>query len=322
MEKLLLSLQNLRSPVLDKIMLLLTQLGGTVTLLAVLCLCYWCVDKGFARKLALSFFLAGMAAQIFKICFRVPRPFVRWADQGLTQVEGAGATGYSFPSGHTQSAASLYGTFAAHNWRRRRSWILTILCVLGVCFTGFTRLYLGVHTILDVIVGAIIGLVVVVLIEVLFETLYGRKNGLLVICLMMAAVSIISLTLAEIFLLAGRVDGKNLLDIFNAATAGLTLAIIMPIEEKFLAFDPKAGPTWYKIVKFIVGGGLLFGLKVGGEAIIGIDSHGAVPVSGGQIAASVLHYFIMIVFAFGLYPWLFETVRKKLKMTGDERGQS
>ena len=67
------------------------------------------------------------------------------------------ATGYSFPSGHTMNAASLFGGIAV-----RKDYPRALRIVLGfvLAFVAFSRIYLGVHTPQDVLVGAGIGTLV------------------------------------------------------------------------------------------------------------------------------------------------------------------
>ncbi|MBO5535524.1 MAG: phosphatase PAP2 family protein [Clostridia bacterium] len=59
--------------------------------------------------------------------------------------------GYSYPSGHSVTAATLYGSMAVCA-RKMMRWI-SVLCVILILLTGFSRNYLGVHTPQDVLVG-------------------------------------------------------------------------------------------------------------------------------------------------------------------------
>ena len=95
-------LEGIRTPFLDKLMQLITYLGQEIIIIAVICTLYWCVDKRFAYLLGFTYFTAGLCVQIMKITFRIPRPWI--LDPEFKAVESAlpGATGYSFPSGHTQ----------------------------------------------------------------------------------------------------------------------------------------------------------------------------------------------------------------------------
>jgi membrane-associated phospholipid phosphatase len=66
-------------------------------------------------------------------------------------------TGYSFPSGHTMISLAFYGVIAyiALTYIKGRSWkVLTVVGALVISVViGFSRLYLGVHYLTDVLAG-------------------------------------------------------------------------------------------------------------------------------------------------------------------------
>ena len=98
-----------------------------------------------------------LANQFLKITCRVPRPWVR--DKNFTIVESARqeASGYSFPSGHTQNIAGTFGAIGATSKRR---WF-SIVCIVIIVLVAFSRMYLGVHTPLDVLTSVAISLLLV-----------------------------------------------------------------------------------------------------------------------------------------------------------------
>ncbi|OQX65508.1 MAG: hypothetical protein B5M51_00540, partial [Anaerolinea sp. 4484_236] len=65
----------------------------------------------------------------------------------------AAETSFGLPSGHSQTAASVWGMVAGY-YRRARAWVAAVLLVL---FIGLSRLYLGVHFPHDVLTGWLIG---------------------------------------------------------------------------------------------------------------------------------------------------------------------
>ena len=101
-------LEGIRTPFLDKLMQFITYFGQEIIIIAVICALYWCADKRFAYLLGFTYFTAGLCVQSLKITFRIPRPWI--LDPDFHAVESAipGATGYSFPSGHTQGATCLF----------------------------------------------------------------------------------------------------------------------------------------------------------------------------------------------------------------------
>ncbi len=71
-------------------------------------------------------------------------------------------TGYSFPSGHSASAMILYGLLAYWSIRRFRTTTGRVMVGIGavglILAVGFSRIYLGVHFLSDVLGGYLLGL--------------------------------------------------------------------------------------------------------------------------------------------------------------------
>ncbi len=70
-------------------------------------------------------------------------------------------TGYSFPSGHSATAMTLYGLLAYWWIRRLPTHLLQVVVGLGatglILVVGFSRIYLGVHFLSDVLGGYLLG---------------------------------------------------------------------------------------------------------------------------------------------------------------------
>jgi undecaprenyl-diphosphatase len=152
-------LESIRSPFLDSLVGLITQLGEDLVFTVVIIGTLWCINKRMGFWMFFSWGLGTGVNQLVKAVCKVPRPWVR--DPGLKAVESAipAATGYSFPSGHTQSVIGLFGSLAVF----ARKWAVTIVSLVLILLTGFSRLYLGVHTPADVLCAFAIGFVVVML---------------------------------------------------------------------------------------------------------------------------------------------------------------
>ena len=112
---------------------------------------YWALDKKKGLYVIASMCLTLAVNQLVKLTACVYRPWIR--DSRIIPAGNAitSATGYSFPSGHTATAAPLFGGMAETS-NRRHKWF-PVLCVLGTMLVGFSRNYLGVHTPQDVFVA-------------------------------------------------------------------------------------------------------------------------------------------------------------------------
>lgn len=111
---------------------------------------YWSVDKKKGLYVLASFCLCCALNSIVKLTACVYRPWIR--DPRVVPAGDAirTATGYSFPSGHTAVAGSIYGGLAVAFRRRKR---VAVPCLVLLALTAFSRNYLGVHTPQDVLVG-------------------------------------------------------------------------------------------------------------------------------------------------------------------------
>ena len=158
-------LEDLRNPVLDFLFSIITLFGEETVFMAVGMIVFWCVSKQKGYFLLSVGFVGTVINQFLKILFRIPRPWVK--DPNFTIVESAreAASGYSFPSGHTQTSVGLFGALALKFKNRAIRIISIALCVL----VPLSRMYLGVHTPADVGVSIAIALLLIFLLAPIFD---------------------------------------------------------------------------------------------------------------------------------------------------------
>ena len=100
---------------------------------------YWCISKRGGMFLMLSLAVSNFLNDIIKMTFCVYRPFMR--DARVSPM-GHKPSGYSFPSGHTMTAAPICLGLAILS--RKKSRLFSRLCVVMVLLVMFSRNYLGV----------------------------------------------------------------------------------------------------------------------------------------------------------------------------------
>ena len=159
------ALQNIRNPVLDVVFNAFTMLGEQYFVIILFCWLAWCKDKEFAHKTGFAFCLGMGINQVLKLIFCVQRPWV--LDNRIEPNESAleEATGYSFPSGHTQSGITVFGCLVL----RYRALAFRIFFVFCAVMIGVSRMYLGVHTPADVLTSFAIGVAVIFITEWLYN---------------------------------------------------------------------------------------------------------------------------------------------------------
>ncbi len=238
-----------------------------------------------------------MLVQGLKISFRIERPFV--IDKTFKPVPSAieGATGYSFPSGHTQSATSLYGYFAVAVKNR---W-LKVLFVLAFLLVGFSRLYLGVHTYFDVGVSILLTLAVVFFVSYIFDKLVSGKYDL-ILSVALAATSLIICIYSFILAKVGYADVAQINDCFKSGGAGVAFALGFFLERKYVKFDVSAKKPYIQAVKFILG--------VAGALIL---KSGLKLIAPGNLIVDFARYFITVLWVLVIYPYIFSRALSKDK---------
>ncbi len=156
-------LQHLRTPIGDRLMAMITELGdAAVAVPVVVAVLLWLLWKRAWRD-ALYWLAAigfgALAVVVIKSALHFPRPVATYA----------GADAYSFPSGHTTLNTVIYGFLAAlcsHTLQQRRRWLPYALAVVLVGAIAFSRLYLGAHWLADVAAGLGLGLAWVALLTI------------------------------------------------------------------------------------------------------------------------------------------------------------
>ncbi len=291
-------LQSIRNPFFDWFFALITHLGEETFFLVVAIFFFWCVNKREGYFILITGLVGTVVNQLAKLFFRVPRPWVLDPDFKIVESARAEATGYSFPSGHTQNIAGTYGSIAAYRPKRWK----TILCTVIIVLVAFSRMYLGVHTPLDVIVSLIFALGLILLLRPVFVS-EERMNKFMP-CVIVASVALSLGFLVYVLAISGdsTLDPHN----FNSGlknactllgcTAGLIPVYIL--DRKYINFETKA--RWYsQIIK--LAGGLI--------GVLAIKSGLSAPLTalfGNEFVARAVRYFLIVVFAGTVWPLTFK----------------
>lgn len=286
-------LEDIRMPVLNEFMLAITKLGEETAFLALAIIFFWCVDKKRGYLIMSVGFIGTMANQFMKLWFRVPRPWV--LDENFTILEQAreAATGYSFPSGHTTGAVGTFGSIAVsakHRWTRVLSVTLAVL-------VGLSRMYIGVHTPQDVIVGALTSVILIVLLK----NVCLKDKGMPVLLAAMVAMAVGLLAFAEGYPFPENIDAHNLESgVKNAYTmlGSLTgVALVYFVEKKYINFTEKA-VWWAQILKAVLGLAAVLLVKEGLRAPLDM-------LFGGHMIARAVRYFLIVLVAGVVWPLTF-----------------
>lgn len=307
--ELLYALEHIRIPFLDEVMGLITHLGGEMFFMVIAVAVFWCVSKRMGYYLMTVGFFGTIINQFLKIACCVPRPWVK--DPNFTIVESARAeaTGYSFPSGHTQNAVATYGGIARYT---RRGWVRW-LCVALVLVICFSRMYLGVHTLLDVGVSFLITAALVFAVYPLMEEADRRPMILtnLIALMVLSSGAFVGYLYLRGDSGATAEDTANYLSAMEnawkllGATAGML--VVNLVDRHYLRFETDA-VWWAQLIKLVVGFGLLVAIRSGLKAPL-------IALLGGNAAiAGAVRYLLVVLFAGCVWPitfWWFGRLGRK-----------
>ena len=293
-------LQSIRNPVLDAIMLLVTRLGEETAFLVLALIIFWCVDKRKGYYIMSVGFIGTVTSQFMKLACRIPRPWV--LDENFTVVGDAkeAATGYSFPSGHSQSGVGTLGGIAAVS---KQKW-LKITCIVLAVLVPFSRMYLGVHTPADVLVGS--GLALILLFALKPVIFKGGDKAMWILIGSMLALAVAFLAYVELYPFPADMDPHNMESgIKNAYTllgCLLGVCVVYALDSKWLDFQTDA-IWWAQILKAVLGLGVVLLVKEGMRAPLEW-------MFGGHIASRAARYFLVVVTAGTLWPLSFQWFAK------------
>ena len=271
-------IQQIASPFWDSVFQWITVFGEPITVIVLLAAIYWSVDKELGEHLAYTILTGFCLNGAVKDAFRLERPI---GQPGVRSVRLETATGYSFPSGHTQNTACWTGYIA--RWRKSTGgWIAAAGISLLV---AISRIYLGVHYPKDVAVGLALGFATPFLTVALQKKVPDREKLSLMTLLFF---------LPMLFYVRSK-DSFLALSLLAAFCASMYLQkIISANGNAFLPDIWRNSTVSEKIIRLFVG--LVF------LAAVYLPLDLLLPA---QVGWSCLKYGLLTFLATGVYPCLF-----------------
>ena len=289
----LLFLQEHQYPILVSIFEAISLIMDKTIIIALVSYLYWFTNKKTAHKIAVSYFLSGLAIQCMKITFRIPRPWV--LDERIKPSEEMleTATGYSFPSGHTQTATSLCYSLLDIV---KKNWLRVILFIFPFLMM-FSRMYVLVHSPLDVSVSFIVTAIIVVIALKYLNKDYEKNLKTLAIIMLVGSLFGLIYTCylvnAEIVTYTLAADSIKMMGAIMGYAAGCLL------EMKTLNFEIKETTLVQKLVIMVIGLAGMLVMKSGLKVIL-----------PGHMIVDFLRYGLTILWVIYLYPLLFTKFNK------------
>ena len=299
-------LEGIRNSVLDLFFSVVTLCGEETVFMAVGMIVFWCFSKYQGYYLLCTGFVGTLLNQFLKMLFRVPRPWVK--DPSFTIVESAreAASGYSFPSGHTQTSVGLFGGLARAN---KALW-LRIVCISLCVLVPLSRMYLGVHTPTDVIVSLCIAAILIFAAYPLFKK--AESSPRVMYAILFSLLGAVVAYLCFIMLWSFPEEVYSVANVHNLISARknaftllgcmLGLISVYTVDRKWINFETKA-LWWVQIIKAV--GGLA--LVLAAKELLRFPLDAILPEDTFARAA---RYFLMVLVGGILWPMTFKYFSK------------
>ena len=275
-------LESIRTGFLTALFEGITILGEETLIILLVVALWFAVDSKLAQKVFFVTICSTGLNGVVKNLAQVPRPF----DKGIVPVRQETATGFSFPSGHTQNFSTCSTLFAI---KFKKNWFTGLVAVL-IALVAFSRLYLGVHYPSDVLVGAVFGVGMAFLGNYLFDHVKDEK-------MLYTIVFAIFVPFVVYFLIVANERFADFFKVFGMM-GGLTLIAFLQEKTKPIAYDVV---WWKKLLRIVIGVAIAFAFKEGLK-VFKMDNLYV------DLMLDAFRYFV-VVFAVGyLCPLLFKKV--------------
>ena len=277
-------LEGLRTSFLNVLFESITLLGEETLIILLVVALWYAVDKKLAQQV---FFVTATSLSvngIIKNFAQVPRPFTK----GISCVRVDTATGYSFPSGHTQGFATWSSFFAI---KVKKIWLSVLVGVL-ITLVAVSRLYLGAHYPSDVIVAVVLGVSLSALGNYLFVKVKDTKKLYLGTFLIMTPfiayfLYVADPLFADLFKTFGMIGGMVVVSFLDEKTEPLSYEVAW----------------WKKVIRIVLGVVIAVALK---EVIKRMNVFEVMPIS---LFIDAIRYFVVVMAVGVLCPLLFKKIK-------------
>ncbi len=291
-------LEAIRTPFFDAVFQFFTFFGEETIFMVIALGFYWCLDKKTGYLLLYVSFLGNIINTFLKLLFLVPRPWVLDKDFSIVESARAEATGYSFPSGHTQNSA---GMFLGITWSRKELWV-RIVCIALMVLVAFSRMYLGVHTPADVLVSIGVALLLVAVAYPILNRAWDNAKWFAPLIGVLLAVGVALLLYIELVPMPANAIAEFSLDCnesgYKMVGGAFGFAMVIWLERKYINFSVKA-VWWAQLIKLVIGLGIVIAVQT-------LTKSPLLALFGGHNAGNAVRYFLMVLVGGALWPLTFK----------------
>jgi len=255
---------------------IITFTGNGLFLILTVAVFNFIYDKRFAKNFYFMWIFSGGINTMLKEIIKEPRPLTNITKEAE---RGYSSSGYGFPSGHAQVAASLWG-YTAYDFKdKAKPNLIPVIFSIFIFLVALSRVIIGVHSIKQIVWGLLIGIVILIAFLHL-EPILSEKINLLSLPMKIILAIIVSVLYAVVGPLlfpesAGY--GVNIYAISGGSLLGLSVGYIL--EGEYVKYDPSELNTKQKVINLTVGIIILliflifvYGLIIGNDILLFIQN--------------------------------------------------
>lgn len=233
--------QGLANGFNDAFFWLITKMGEETFFLLMLGIVYLCYSDKFAIKLTFYYLASVAFNNIIKLICRRPRPYV-----ASTEVaDRLHASGYSFPSGHTQGYFVLATTnmIEINKKTKNKPFKISMLSVFGVLgmLVMISRMYWGQHYLTDVIVGMMFGIALPFFLDFIFGVMPEKIKKFFSIDIQYNIIGVCSIIVAAFAVCLQIFAGKSLDLLFKFSAVFIVMSIGYFLNKKKINYVSNQG---------------------------------------------------------------------------------
>lgn len=304
-------LQSFSTDFLDNLFQIFTIFGEEEALIVLLGFIYWCYDKKIGELMGLTIFISLGLNSAIKLAVKRLRPFM--VDSSITNLRPSTSEGYSFPSGHTQTASTTY--FSLYYLLKKR-WLLIVAIVITT-LVALSRMYLGVHYLTDVLAAIVLGILISYLIakkvknEAVLKKIYLYVSILSIIGFIVVIIINLINNTNDVFLASEFYFDTEALAKMLGTLSGFTIAVLF--EKKYIKFKNIKDPL-KNILRFILGLLVILTIRYTLKFVFGIIIDTENLIDGSYFKAILgvvfdfIRYFAMLFVGIGIYPLIFKKI--------------
>jgi membrane-associated phospholipid phosphatase len=245
----------------DVFMFIITKMGDEIFYTLFLPVLFWCYDRSNSVKIGVIFLVSITINNLIKDIFSNPRPDCSNLLEGIRELcTKHSPSSPGFPSGHTQGSLSMWGAIM-YLIRNRTVIILGLIMIIII---PYSRMYLGVHFLGDIVGGYVLGFLILIIMIPLIRYTEKRYDRIGDIVLIIAIIVIP-------FIIYNVLPGHHIYN-YMGVLSGFLLGALLGRNR--IQFNPR-NKILSNIIKIAVGFVGLFLVKEGLKMILP-----SIPVAG------------------------------------------